>query len=113
MKPATIIYATHIFDGLGAWPTHVAHIHAGTIDRVYTMADMQALYEQIKGVSYSSDSPLLLVVEGWLRKDFQESRNFRRKIASGKTIWQQLGDDEAARKHGDKYYDYTTARDAL
>ena len=30
---ATIIYATHIFDGLDDWPTHIAHINCkGEID---------------------------------------------------------------------------------
>ncbi len=32
---ATIIYATHIFDGLNNWPTHIAHIkYNGVIDNV-------------------------------------------------------------------------------
>ncbi|OCH94535.1 P-loop containing nucleoside triphosphate hydrolase protein [Obba rivulosa] len=29
-RGATILYATHIFDGLNAFPTHVAHMHLGT-----------------------------------------------------------------------------------
>lgn len=28
-RGATIIYATHIFDGLEFWPTHVAHVARG------------------------------------------------------------------------------------
>ncbi|KAJ3263664.1 CCR4-NOT regulatory complex component, partial [Borealophlyctis nickersoniae] len=33
-RNATILYATHIFDGLGGWPTHVAHMVDGVVDRV-------------------------------------------------------------------------------
>ncbi|KAI0711058.1 P-loop containing nucleoside triphosphate hydrolase protein [Cerioporus squamosus] len=29
-RGATILYATHIFDGLNSFPTHVAHMHLGT-----------------------------------------------------------------------------------
>ncbi|EMD40379.1 hypothetical protein CERSUDRAFT_110986 [Gelatoporia subvermispora B] len=29
-RGATILYATHIFDGLNAFPTHIAHMHLGT-----------------------------------------------------------------------------------
>lgn len=29
-RGATIIYATHIFDGLEFWPTHVAYVARGT-----------------------------------------------------------------------------------
>jgi len=32
-RGATIIYATHIFDGLNDFPTHVAHLHLGTFTR--------------------------------------------------------------------------------
>ncbi|CAJ0909620.1 17580_t:CDS:2, partial [Entrophospora sp. SA101] len=30
-RKATIIYATHIFDGLGDWPSHIAHMKDGAI----------------------------------------------------------------------------------
>ncbi|KZT70313.1 P-loop containing nucleoside triphosphate hydrolase protein [Daedalea quercina L-15889] len=30
IRGATILYATHIFDGLNDFPTHVAHMHLGT-----------------------------------------------------------------------------------
>ncbi|EJT97520.1 P-loop containing nucleoside triphosphate hydrolase protein [Dacryopinax primogenitus] len=30
-RGATVIYATHIFDGLGSFPTHIAHLHLGTL----------------------------------------------------------------------------------
>lgn len=30
-RDCAIVYATHIFDGLGEWPTHAVHMHMGTI----------------------------------------------------------------------------------
>jgi CCR4-NOT complex subunit CAF16 len=30
-RGATIIYATHIFDGLEFWPTHVAYVARGRL----------------------------------------------------------------------------------
>ena len=32
-RGATIIYATHIFDGLEAWPTHAAYVERGQLKR--------------------------------------------------------------------------------
>ena len=32
-RGATVIYATHIFDGLEAWPTHLAYMEDGTLVR--------------------------------------------------------------------------------
>lgn len=35
-RGATIIYATHIFDGLEFWPTHVAYVARGEQDGLLT-----------------------------------------------------------------------------
>ena len=32
-RGATIIYATHIFDGLESWPTHLAYVEDGRMLR--------------------------------------------------------------------------------
>lgn len=32
-RGATIIYATHIFDGLESWPTHLAYVEGGRMLR--------------------------------------------------------------------------------
>ena len=32
-RGATIVYATHIFDGLEAWPTHAAYVERGRLKR--------------------------------------------------------------------------------
>merc|ERR1740138_2064119 len=30
-RGATVVYSTHILDGLDDWPTHLLHLHAGTV----------------------------------------------------------------------------------
>ena len=39
-RGATIIYATHIFDGMEAWPTHVAYVERGVLKRAGAAADV-------------------------------------------------------------------------
>jgi CCR4-NOT complex subunit CAF16 len=39
-RGATIIYATHIFDGMDAWPTHVAYVERGVLKRAGRAADV-------------------------------------------------------------------------
>jgi CCR4-NOT complex subunit CAF16 len=53
----TILYATHIFDGLEPWATHIAHVQHGRVRLVAPLADVA----ELRG------STLLRVVESWLR----------------------------------------------
>ena len=63
-RRATIIYATHIFDGLDAWPTHVAFLARGKLRRMHTFEELKADLEQGR---------LLELVEGWLRHEEAEA----------------------------------------
>jgi CCR4-NOT complex subunit CAF16 len=101
-NPGTIIYASHIFDGLGTWPTHVAHIRTGEIAAVHPFDNFPEL-DAAKSTS-GFDSPLLTVVEQWLGGDAAATRIKRQQIASSKTTWDRLSED--VRKHGDKFYNY-------
>jgi CCR4-NOT complex subunit CAF16 len=56
---ATILYATHIFDGLAAWATHVALLQDGVIARHQPLASVEELR--------ATGATLLSVVERWLR----------------------------------------------
>ncbi len=55
-RGATILYATHIFDSLDTWATHVVYLVAG---KIHTFAPI----DELRG------TPLLGLVESWLRRD--------------------------------------------
>jgi CCR4-NOT complex subunit CAF16 len=52
---ATILYATHIFDGLETWATELAHLHKGTI------------VQHVPIASLAAGAPLGRTMERWLR----------------------------------------------
>jgi CCR4-NOT complex subunit CAF16 len=113
-RQATILYATHIFDGLGGWPTHIAHMVAGRVEQLRALKDGFPEIEEAKRKARSDDelthnSPLLIVVEQWLRKDLQETKLAARYNDKGAlmTKWDVLS--ENMRAFGDKYYNYWTS----
>lgn len=59
-RGAVIVYATHIFDGLETWATHLAYIQDGELRRCAKMEDVNEL---------KSADNLLSVVESWLRSE--------------------------------------------
>jgi CCR4-NOT complex subunit CAF16 len=65
----TIVYATHIFDGLERWATHLCHLQRG---RVRLLARLDALPELERLRAQGAPSPLLATVESWLRADRRE-----------------------------------------
>ncbi|KAI9139137.1 P-loop containing nucleoside triphosphate hydrolase protein [Paraphysoderma sedebokerense] len=105
-RGCSIIYATHIFDGIGDWPSHIAHIRNGTIMGLHAFNNeflkKELSLDEHGKPKNSFDSPLLMVVERWLREDFNLRIEERRRI--GRTKWDELSED--ARKYGDKYYNY-------
>ncbi|GAA0186535.1 ATP-binding cassette [Lithospermum erythrorhizon] len=59
-RGATIVYATHIFDGLESWATHLVYIQDGVMKKTEKLSELQEL----------KNSPnLLSVVESWLRSE--------------------------------------------
>ena len=66
-RKATIIYATHIFDGLDDWPTHLHYLcnkgHTGWQGRIETLD----LYKELR--TKGEPSPLLRIAEKWLRNE--------------------------------------------
>ncbi|KAI9322565.1 P-loop containing nucleoside triphosphate hydrolase protein [Dichotomocladium elegans] len=110
-RGATILYATHIFDGLAQWPTHVAHMMDGTVLSKNDMSNFKEL-EEIK--EYHSqhklmDSPLMALCYKWLREDRDRSLakiNKPEEPATGlpHSKWDELSED--MKKNGDKYYNY-------
>lgn len=68
-RGATIIYATHIFDGLEGWITHIAYLEDGQLVKGGPRSILPALQPGQK---------LLHVVEGWLRQE-REGRSQRQQ----------------------------------
>ncbi|TMW95769.1 hypothetical protein EJD97_008363 [Solanum chilense] len=68
-RGATIIYATHIFDGLENWPSHLIYVAHGKLQLAMPM-------ERVKQISNLS---LMRTVERWLRKERDEERQRRKE----------------------------------
>ncbi|KAI4349379.1 hypothetical protein L6164_009971 [Bauhinia variegata] len=64
-RGATIVYATHIFDGLETWATHLAHIQDGELKRGEKLSDVGEL---------KCSTNLLSVVESWLRSETKREK---------------------------------------
>ncbi|KAJ7972630.1 ABC transporter family protein [Quillaja saponaria] len=64
-RGATLVYATHIFDGLETWATHLAYIQDGELRRAEKLSDVSEL---------KNSTNLLSVVESWLRAETKRER---------------------------------------
>ncbi|PWA34688.1 non-intrinsic ABC protein 9 [Artemisia annua] len=69
VRGATIIYATHIFDGLENWPSHMVYVANGKLQLASTMEDVRKM----------SNLSLMRTVEQWLRKERDEERKRRKE----------------------------------
>ncbi|KAF8471977.1 P-loop containing nucleoside triphosphate hydrolase protein [Kalaharituber pfeilii] len=87
IRPCTIVYATHIMDGLAAWPTHIVRMTLGEVRQFGTLADLtaQLLQERKRRQRENGEldaegeesvlwrnSALLELVLGWLEEDLRE-----------------------------------------
>ncbi|ODV90278.1 hypothetical protein CANCADRAFT_147948 [Tortispora caseinolytica NRRL Y-17796] len=66
-RGATVVYATHIFDALTDWPTHILHLNKGSCDDFDTYSNLLSKYAP-QNINYS---PLLNLAITWLTKDTQ------------------------------------------
>ncbi|KAG6025639.1 hypothetical protein E4U19_002411 [Claviceps sp. Clav32 group G5] len=66
-RECTIVYATHILDNLAGWPTHLVHMHLGTV-KEFDEAD-KILGHIDSSVGQSGNSRLGELVLGWLKDD--------------------------------------------
>ncbi|KAJ0236190.1 ABC transporter I family member 19 [Hirschfeldia incana] len=69
-REATIVYATHIFDGLETWATHLAYIQNGELNRSSKMGDINEM---------KTSPNLLSVVESWLRCETKLDKKKKKK----------------------------------
>jgi CCR4-NOT complex subunit CAF16 len=63
---STILYATHILEGLEDWATHLAYLDDG---RIRLMAALEAIEELRALKRDGATAPLLRLVDGWMRRD--------------------------------------------
>lgn len=95
-RGATIVYATHIFDGLEEWCTHVAYMEAGRIVRGGVTAELGLLPPSGGATATAvtaAPRKLLHVVEEWLRVERDERRRREKEAgANGRTVDCGTGD---------------------
>ena len=71
-RGATIVYATHIFDGLDEWPTHIHYLHYKGSTKWQGTLGEHAYYQELRRAGHPS--PMLKVAEKWLRAEIEEKR---------------------------------------
>ena len=78
-RGATVVYSTHIFDGIESWASHIAWVTERTVARYQKIEDLPELREQR---ARNVVAPLFNVVEGWLRKEWED-----KKAKDGPVTW--------------------------
>lgn len=66
-RVCTIVYATHILDGLAGWPSHLVHMHLGRVREWGPVGDFD-----LGGYGNTGNSRLGELVLGWLGEDLRE-----------------------------------------
>lgn len=68
-KGATVFYATHIFDGLAEWATHLLFFSKARVLRCCKMQDLSEYHDMLKqGVR----CPLYSLLRSWIHQDYDE-----------------------------------------
>jgi CCR4-NOT complex subunit CAF16 len=79
VRGATVVYSTHIFDGIESWASHIAWVTERTVARYESIESLPELRDQR---ARNVVAPLFNVVEGWLRKEWED-----KKAKEGPVIW--------------------------
>ena len=83
-RGATIVYATHIFDGLDDWPTHLTYLtDKGDTGWQGSLEELD-YYQTLKAEKHPAK--MLAVADNWLRKELErnrEKRKFERAQGAG------------------------------
>jgi CCR4-NOT complex subunit CAF16 len=67
-RGATVFYATHIFDHLADWATHVLYFSEGRVARCSTMEDLSEYHEL---VAEGARCPLYALMKRWVLNDYK------------------------------------------
>uniref|UniRef100_A0A0G4FKC2 ABC transporter domain-containing protein n=1 Tax=Chromera velia CCMP2878 TaxID=1169474 RepID=A0A0G4FKC2_9ALVE len=68
-RGVTIVYATHIFDNLEGWPTHVLYLRKGQLAFFGRMQDLKE-YHELRAQGHLQ--PLYAMVKRWLYRELEE-----------------------------------------
>jgi CCR4-NOT complex subunit CAF16 len=79
VRGATVVYSTHIFDGIESWASHIAWVTEKTVARYELIESLPELRDQR---ARNVVAPLFNVVEGWLRKEWED-----KKAKDGPVTW--------------------------
>lgn len=87
---STIIYATHIFDGLDDWPTHLHYLHYRGATGWQGRLTENEHYMQLRAEGHPS--PMLKVAERWLRSEnVEQEKNAEFEEAAGEAALSSTG----------------------
>lgn len=115
-RACTIVYATHIFDGLSDWPTHLAHMHMGKVVSVESHDLETALGDTANdnGKRLRTNGYLLELALKWLRADLEE-RGARQKKPKWEDIEKDMLEHAPLERNSEdgfaKYFRASRARD--
>ena len=83
-RACTIVYCTHIFDGLAGWATHLLKMSLGQIMAFDTLDELERDQREKSG---SGNSALFEICLRWLREDKRERG---RRGKENKKRWSEL-----------------------
>ena len=83
----TIVYCTHIFDGLAGWATHLLKMSLG---RIMAFDSLDELERDQREKSGSGNSALFEICLGWLREDKRERG---RRGKENRKRWSELDEE--------------------
>jgi CCR4-NOT complex subunit CAF16 len=87
-RGATIIYATHIFDGLDDWASHLFYLTStGTCGWQGELGELD-VYQKLKAENHPAK--MLAIADHWLRKELEENRRLRRAEKAQGVLAHQL-----------------------
>lgn len=86
-RECTIVYATHVLDNLAGWPTHLVHMHLGTVKEWGPADELLARVLKDEAKAESGNSRLGELVLTWLREDLEDRgpRSQNKRGPEGKT----------------------------
>ena len=83
-RPCTIVYATHIMDNLSQWPTHLVHMHLGTVRQ---WGPIEQFQKEVPATA--ENSQLGELVLKWLQEDLK-TRGPRNGYSSQSKTYESL-----------------------